>query len=517
MGDQGIGSWPWRRARMLPDAIALRQGAASLSYGQLAQRVDALAGGLASLGVRKGDRVAYLGLNDIATFETFFATGRLGAIFVPLNTRLASAEIADLLADCGARVLVHASEAASLVAEALAAEALAAEALAAGGRAACTVVSLGVDFESLHHEDAFTQTQVALDDPALILYTSGTTGRPKGAVLTHGNLTFNTMNQLAHVDVLRTDVVLCTAPLFHAVGLGQVTLPTLFKGGSVVIAPKFDPAWMLATIGDLQITAFSAVPTMMQMLCDHPGWADADLSSLRYVIYGGSPVLERVARAWQDRGVDVLQGYGMTEAAPGVFLSLSEGSAQRPTSAGVVHFFTDVALLGGDGVVTSAPGTGEVLVNGPNVFAGYWQRPHDTADAMIDGWFRSGDLGRVDDDGWAYIIDRVKDVIISGGENIYPAEVEAVLAQLPQVAECAVVGVPDERWGEVGLAYITTYPETPLDETTVRSHLEQRLAKFKRPHYIHFVEALPRTATGKLQKAKLRAAFEKTDETSERA
>jgi fatty-acyl-CoA synthase len=515
VGDQGVGSWPWRRARMLPDAIALRQGSTSVSYGQLAQRVDALAAGLASLGVRKGDRVAYLGPNDIATFETFFATGRLGAIFVPLNTRLASAEIAGMLTDCGARVLVHAPEAAALVAEALVAEALVAEALVGEARPARAVVSLGASFEALH-KGAFTETQVALDDPALILYTSGTTGRPKGAVLTHGNLTFNTMNQLAHVDVLRSDIVLCTAPLFHAVGLGQVTLPTLFKGGTVVIAPKFDPAWMLAAIGDLHITAFSAVPTMMQMLCDHPGWADADLSSLRYVIYGGSPVLERVARAWQDRGVDVLQGYGMTEAAPGVFLSLQEGSAQRPTSAGVVHFFTDVALLGGDAIVTSAPGTGEVLVSGPNVFAGYWQRPHDTADSMIDGWFRSGDLGRVDDDGWAYIIDRVKDVIISGGENIYPAEVEAVLAQLPQVADCAVVGVPDERWGEVGLAYITTHPETPLDETTVRTHLDQRLAKFKRPQYIRFVDVLPRTATGKLQKAKLREAFAATYERAER-
>jgi fatty-acyl-CoA synthase len=502
---------------MEPNTIALRQGAASLTYGELAQRVDALAAGLASFGVRKGDRVAYLGPNDIATFETLFATGRLGAIFVPLNTRLASAEITDLLLDCGARVLLHAADAAPLVAEALVAEALVAEALVAQARPACAVVSLGASFEALVGKAQFTETQVALDDPALILYTSGTTGRPKGAVLTHGNLTFNTMNQLAHVDVLRSDIVLCTAPLFHAVGLGQVTLPTLFKGGTVVIAPKFDAAWMLAAIGDLHITAFSAVPTMMQMLCDHPGWAAADLSSLRYVIYGGSPVLERVARAWQDRGVDVLQGYGMTEAAPGVFLSLQEGSAQRPTSAGVVHFFTDVALLRGDGVVASAPGDGEVLVSGPNVFRGYWQRPRDTADSMIDGWFRSGDLGRVDDDGWAYIIDRVKDVIISGGENIYPAEVEAVLAQLPQVADCAVVGVPDERWGEVGLAYITTHPETPLDETTVRTHLEQRLAKFKRPQYVRFVDVLPRTATGKLQKAKLREAFAAAPERSERA
>jgi fatty-acyl-CoA synthase len=500
VSDQGIGSWPMRRARIAPGATALRQGGSALTYGQLAERVDALATGLASLGVGKGDRVAYLGVNDVATFETFFAAGRLGAIFVPLNTRLTSAEVADLLADCGARVLVHGTEAASLVAET--------DPIACGVR---SVVSVGgsTGYETLFGDDtsAFAETQVCLDDPALILYTSGTTGRPKGALLTHGNLTFNTMNQLAHVDVLGSDIALCTAPLFHAVGLGQVTLPTLFKGGTVVIAPKFDPVWMLAAIGDLHITAFSAVPTMMQMLCDHPDWADADLSSLRYVIYGGSPVLERVARAWQERGVDVLQGYGMTEAAPGVFLSLPEGSAKRPTSAGVRHFFTDVALLASDGVVTDPPGTGEVLVSGPNVFAGYWRRPHETADTMADGWFRTGDLGRVDDDGWAYIVDRVKDVIISGGENIYPAEVEAVLAQLPQVVECAVVGVPDDRWGEVGRAYIAARADVPLDEATVRLHLEERLAKFKHPHDIRFVDALPRTATGKLMKAALRSDF----------
>ena len=482
---------------MVPDAIALRQGGSALTYRQLADRVDALAAGLASLGVTKGDRVAYLGVNDIATFETLFATGRLGAIFVPLNTRLAGAEIADLLADCGARVLVHGSEAASLVAEA--------------NPIACGVQSVvGIGETAAFTSAGFSETEVSLDDPALILYTSGTTGRPKGAVLTHGNLTFNTMNQLAHVDVLGSDMVLCTAPLFHAVGLGQVTLPTLFKGGTVVLTPKFDPAWMLATIADLHITAFSAVPTMMQMLCDHPDWRDADLSSLRYVIYGGSPVLERVATAWLDRGVDVLQGYGMTEAAPGVFLSLPEGSARRPTSAGVQHFFTDVALLDSDGIAAVPPGTGEVLVTGPNVFAGYWQRPKETAESMVNGWFRTGDLGRVDGDGWAYIIDRVKDVIISGGENIYPAEVEAVLAQLPQVAECAVVGVPDERWGEVGLAYIAARSDSPLDEATVRTHLETRLAKFKRPHYIRFVETLPRTATGKLMKAALRADFKES-------
>jgi fatty-acyl-CoA synthase len=255
MADFGLGSWPARRARIAPDTIALRQGDRALSYAQLAARVEALAGGLAARGVRAGDRVAYLGANDIATFETFFAAGRLGAIFVPLNTRLAGPEIDRLLDDCAPAVLIHGPEEASLIAAEPAARSAA---------------------------------QVRLDDPAVILYTSGTTGRAKGAVLTHANLTWNTMNQLAHVDILSTDIALCTAPLFHVTGLGQVSLPALFKGGTVVVAPRFDPSWMLAAIPALQINAFSAVPTMLQLLCDHPDWPAADLSSLRYVIYGGS-------------------------------------------------------------------------------------------------------------------------------------------------------------------------------------------------------------------------------------
>jgi fatty-acyl-CoA synthase len=248
--------------------------------------------------------------------------------------------------------------------------------------------------------------EVDLADDAVILYTSGTTGTPKGAVLSHANLTFNTMNQLAHADVLGTDTALCMAPLFHATGLGQVSLPTLFKGGTVVVATKFDPAAILATIAGQRITSFSAVPTMLQLLGDHPDFTGTDLSSLRYVIYGGSAVAERVAVAWQRRGVPVLQGYGMTEASPGVYLAVAEGAADRPVSIGFPHFFTDVKLAApGDGGQAEGPagagGQGELLVRGLNVSRGYWQRPAETAAAFHGGWFHSGDVLRVAGDGVA--------------------------------------------------------------------------------------------------------------------
>jgi fatty-acyl-CoA synthase len=487
--DLGVGSWPGRRARIDGTAVALRQGDRSLTYAGLAALVDALAAGLAGLGVRPGDRVAYLGPNDIATFETFFACGRLGAIFVPVNVRLAAPEVAHVLADCRPAVLIHADELAGLVA-------------AAGATVAHVVPLSHVD--SLH-ADGFKPSTVDIGTDALILYTSGTTGRPKGAVLTHRNITANTVNQLVHLDVLRRDVVLCTAPLFHVTGLGQVSLPTLVKGGTVVVAPRFDPEWLLRTVAEQRIAAFSAVPTMLQLLCDSPQWADADLSSLRYVVYGGSPVHERVARAWLDRGVEVLQGYGMTEAAPGVLMAVPGQAAQRPLSAGVPHFFTDIALLGPDGRPAPVPGTGELLVRGPHVFRGYWGRPVETDEVLDgDGWFRSGDVLRIDDAGFGYVVDRVKDVIISGGENIYPAEVEAVLRQLPEVADCAVVGTADERWGEVGLAYLLPAPGAVIDEAAVRAHCAERLARFKVPRYLRVVADLPRTATGKVRRAALR-------------
>ena len=353
--------------------------------------------------------------------------------------------------------------------------------------------------------DQEPEENVGLDDAAVILYTSGTTGKPKGAVLTHGNLTFNTMNQLAHADVLGADTALCVAPLFHVTGLGQVSLPTFFKGGCVLVLPRFDPAVVLDAIASQRINSFAAVPTMLQMLCDHAAFPGTDLTSLRYVIYGGSMVAERVAVAWHRRGVVLLAGYGMTEASPGVYLANPDGAADRPTSVGSPHFFTDVSLrpLSGGG---QEGRSGELLVRGPHVFRGYWNRPADTEQALSDGWFHSGDVVRVDDGGWAYVVDRIKDMIISGGENIYPAEVESEINSLPGVLESAVVAVPDERWGEVGLVFIVAADGLDWDAQTLRDALSARLAAYKIPKHVRLVSSLPKTATGKVRRQDLRAA-----------
>ena len=511
--DLGLGSWPARRARISPDAVALSQSARSLTYRLLAARVDAVAGALARRGVQPGDRVAYLGLNDVATFETLFAAGRLGAVFVPINHRLAAAEIEYLLADAEPHVLVVGPGVAELAGRVL--NGSPAHRPARVLRAAGAVVD-AQDAEDLDEAAAAVSGApfeapgpVRLDDPALFLYTSGTTGRPKGAVLSHGNLTWNTVNQLAHLDVLSTDRALCIAPLFHAVGLGQVTLPVLFKGGAVEVVPKFDAGQVLAMVEALEVASFSCVPTMLQLMAEHPAWPTARLESLRHVVYGGSPVAEHTARAWLDRGVQLQQGYGMTEAGPGVAMVPATGAGDRPVSAGVPHFFTDVAVLGQDGSA-AAPGAGrrgELLVRGPHVFQGYWRQPSDSAEAMVGpdhDWYRTGDVLEADAEGWLTVVDRVKDLIISGGENIYPAEVEAVLAELPAVRSAAVVGAPDERWGEVGIAYVETRPGEVLDRRQALEHLRGRLAGFKLPRELVVVDQLPRNATGKILRASLR-------------
>ncbi|MFE2872020.1 long-chain fatty acid--CoA ligase [Embleya sp. NPDC059259] len=501
----GLGTWPARRARISPERTAIVEAGRALTYAALAKRTARLAGHLAERGVRPGDRVAYLGVNAASTFETFFATWLLGAIVVPLNFRLSGPEIRYMLADAGATVLVHSPDTDALLAAAAPLPDTLRTRVPVGPADPGPADSPDLAAAIAAGPALDVPPAVSLDDPAVLLYTSGTTGRPKAAVLSHANLTWNTINQLAHIDFGHDERSLCISPLFHATGLGQVTLPTFFKGGSVEPVARFDAGAVLDRIEHAAITSFSAVPTMLAMMCEHPRWAQVDLGSLTSVVYGGSPVQERVARAWLDRGVRLRQGYGMTEASPGVYLAPASGAAARPVAVGVPHFFTDVAMLrdGRPGPLDATPG--ELLVRGPHVFSGYWNRPADSADSFVDGWFRTGDLLSVGADGWASVTDRVKDLIISGGENVYPAEVEAVLLRLDTIAHVAVVAVPDARWGEVGAAYIQPREGCTLDESGVRSHLEAHLARFKIPKYVVFVTALPANATGKIRRVELRA------------
>ncbi|WP_160663313.1 acyl-CoA synthetase [Pseudarthrobacter sp. ATCC 49987] len=521
MENFGIGSWLQRRRPKSGSKTALISGGRELSYEQFADRTVRLANALRDRGVAKGDRVAYLGENHPSFLETLFACGTLGAIFVPLNTRLAPPEIQFQLQDCGAGTLVHAGSLGDLAARGSAGTAVArlvvvadsldgSSASAAGGgvQAARGADAAAVeDFEDLvaSGSDQPVDEPVTLDDGAMILYTSGTTGRPKGALLTHGNVTWNCINVIVDFDFSSQDVALMISPMFHVASLDMGVLPTLLKGGTVILESRFDPSRVLALIEQYSVTTMSGVPTTYQLICEHPAWASTDLSSLNKLTCGGSAIPMRVLDAYESRGLQIGTGYGMTETAPAATVLPAARSRDKAGSAGLPHFFTDVRIA--DPIAgTAEPGTGgEIQIKGPNVIPEYWNRTDATAESYAEGgWFKSGDMGYKDDDGFVFVSDRIKDMIISGGENIYPAEVEQAITELEAVGSVAVIGVPDEKWGEVPRAVVLLREGAQLTEEQLRRYLDGRLARYKIPKSVVFVDEMPRTASGKIRKADLR-------------
>lgn len=507
MRNQGLGSWTARRARKSPRATAVIHRDRGYDYQELHERSLGRAAQLSAAGLGRGDRVAYLGPNHPAYLETLFAAGLLGAVFVPLNTRLTTAELAYCLADSASTLLVHTDEFAQ-PADA-AARAASQEADHRVGLVRASEIEAG---------SAELDEPVGLDDPCMILYTSGTTGRPKGAVLTHGNLVWNAINVVVDTDLAHDEVTLVSAPLFHTASLGMTCLPTLLKGGTVVLEEAFDEHRALELIARHRVTLLFGVPAMYQRLADAPGFAATDLSSIRTLMCGGAPVPRTLIDRYLARGLGFIQGYGLTEASPGTLLLDAEHAVSKAGSAGVPHFFTDVRLFsldapgpdgasGPEGAATAPGETGELRVSGPNVMAGYWGRPRETAGTLVEGWLRTGDLAVADQDGYVRIVDRLKDLIISGGENISPAEVEEVLFRHPAVADCAVIGVPDERWGEVGRAVVVARGGVRPGDELAAALLEfaaSHLAGYKVPKSVVFVESVPRSGAGKALKSVLR-------------
>jgi fatty-acyl-CoA synthase len=503
----GLGSWPERRLLISPDRDAIWFEGTTTSHAGFAFRVRRVAAALAALGVVSGDRVTWTGGNHPSALETLYACGQLGAIWVPLNARLAAPEAEFVLTHSGASVVVHGrdhGELADALRDRLPAVRhwVAAEPPSDGGSGCLPYEELLADADPEPRDEP-----VALDDPCLIMYTSGTTGRPKGAVLTHGNMTWNAVNQLLGFDLAQDERTLALAPLFHIGGLNGTVIPTLLRGGCAVLVRRFDPAETLAVIEGQRVNSFFAVPTMLDAMAREPGFPTRDLSALRTIGAAGAPLPLPTLRTWLDRGVTMQQAYGMTETAPGATVLDSADAERKVGSAGKPVFFTDVRVLRPDGSQADPGEVGEIVIQGPNVMAGYWNEPEQTAAVIRDGWYHSGDAGSVDDEGFLYVRDRYKDMIISGGENVYPAEVESALLELPEVLEAAVIGVPDPRWGEVGLAVVVPVPGTVPDPEALRSGLRARLAAFKVPTYVELADELPRTATGKVRKPDLRRRY----------
>ena len=448
--------------------------------------------------------MAYLGENHPSFLEAFFATGTLGAIFVPLNTRLAPPEIAFALCDSGATVLIHSAELTEL-----------ATVGSDGTQVRRRIVADGpvVEGGPVEHLETIVAAAAAghrdvdvdLADPAMIQYTSGTTGHPKGAVISHQNIAWNSYNVLVDYELSATSVSLMISPMFHAAALGMGVLPMLLKGANVVLEAHFDAGRVLELIPRHRVTALSGVPTTFQLICEHPAFPTTDLSSVRMLTCGGSAVPTRVLDAYEQRGLSFTGGYGMTETSPGVTSLQPTFSRLKAGSAGLAHFFTDVRVADDAGRDLPAGQSGEIQIQGPNVFAGYWERSEATAESFTaDGWFRSGDIGYRDESGFLFVADRLKDMIISGGENIYPAEIEQVILEPDAVAGVAVVGVPDQRWGEVPRAYVQLRPGRTVTVDDVIEHLSGRLARYKIPRTVVVLDELPRTSSGKIRKRDLR-------------
>lgn len=508
MHNFGLGSWPERRLSLSPDKDALWFEGVTTSHREFALRVRQVAGVLATAGARTGDRVAWFGANHPAALETLYACGQLGAIWVPVNARLTAGEAEYVLSHSGARVIVHGADTAQVMDE-------------LRDRLPDVVSRLAVETPDPDAYDAAVaaadpqvrDVPVTLEDPCLIMYTSGTTGHSKGAVLTHGNMTWNAINQSLGFDFSADERTLALAPLFHIGGLNGTVNPTLLRGGCAVLMRRFDAATALDVIETQRVNSFFAVPTMLDLISREPDFAERNLSALRTIGAAGAPLPLPLLRTWLGRGVTVQQAYGMTEAAPGCTVLDSADARRKVGSAGKPMFFTDIRVVRSDGSAAAPNEVGEITVSGPNVMAGYWNDPQRTAQVLVDGWYHSGDAGSFDDDGFLYIRDRYNDMIISGGENVYPAEIESALLELPSVLEAAVIGVPDARWGEVGLAVLVAAPEANLSPESVRQAMRERLAGFKVPHYVKFVDEMPKTATGKIRKPDLRIRYAPAKET----
>jgi len=480
-----------RRAELTPDADAVHFEGRWYTYAELDDRATRLAALLHAEGVRKGDRVSILAWNHLAHLDLILATAKGGFVYTPLNTRLAAPEQEALGAYLRPKLVLH-DEPHSAVAAA-----------AARGADAPTL-ELGAYGKQLAATDPVPPPDPGLgpEDPQMILLTGGTTGLPKGAVLPFRQGFYNAINTVLSWGLRPDDCAIQATPAFHA-AVNALTIPLLHMGARVVLQSSFDPGDYLAKVEEHGATILFLVPTMFHMLAQDEGFAAADMSSVRWAISGGAACPEPVREAYRSRGVRFKQGYGLSEAGVNCFSITLDQAEQRPQSVGKPVLHARAAVRRPDGSRCEAGEVGELTLAGPHVFSGYFERPEETAETLKDGWLWTGDLAVVDEDGFFTIVGRRKEMFVSGGENVYPSEVEAAIYDHPAVAECAVLGVPDPRWGEVGLAAVRLHPGTTLGEDELRSYLKERLANYKVPKSIRIVSELPKSAAGKILKTRL--------------
>lgn len=482
-----IGSLPdllAKRALLGPDRIALEQGDHTITYAALDSRAAAAAALMAERGVGEGDRVAILSRNRIAFFEILFGCAKLGAILVPLNWRMPQPELDQLLDDCEPVLLFREGDAG-----------------ASSDR--LPVIDLDADYEDCLASAPAIAVRRAWPEAATwyLLYTSGTTGRPKGVIYTFRMALANAVNIGTAIDLCSTDTTLCFLPHFHTAGINLHSLPTLFVGGRVIVLESFEPEEIVQLLEARRLDALFAVPTVYQALVEHPRFADAPLGHVRHWGCGGAPLPDRLVERYKPLGVRICNGMGMTETGPTAFLLDPADAWDRVGSVGKPQLLCAVRIVDEAGRDVADGEVGDLLFGGPAVTPGYWRNPEANAAAFTpDGWLRSGDLVRRDGDGFHYVVGRRKEMFISGGANIYPAEIENVLSAHPEVAEAAVVAAPDPYWGEIGQAFVLPVDDARLTPADLEVHCRARLAGYKVPRHFEIVADFPRTAAGKIQK-----------------
>jgi len=490
---QTIDSWLNTHATHQPDAPALNFQDKSWTYRGFAGWVEQIAGALQhALGLERGDRVAFLGRNSDTEVALFFACARLGLIMVPMNWRLAPAELNYILADSGAKILFHDAHFIDNIPAAL--EGLSARAVDTSDRLADLIAA---------NAGKSVVSAAVLSDPLFIVYTSGTTGRPKGAVLTQHSILWNALISLHAHDFTPADHILNMLPLFHVGGINIQMMPCFFVGGQVTLHPAFDPEATIKALEHQGITTTVCVPTVMKALLFHPDWGDLKLPTLRLFNTGSTDVPVEIIEANHKRGIPMVQVYGATETGPIATYQKAHEAVATQGSIGRCGAHTQIKLMRDDKTVAPTGTPGEIWVKGPNNFSHYWNDPEATKAALVDGWFRTGDVAIQDKGGLYWFADRVKHVIISGGENIYPAELERVLGRVPGITDCAVVGRKHPKWGEVPVAVVVIGENGP-DRAAILAAFGDEIARFKHPKGVVFVDSMPRNAMGKVVASEVR-------------
>ncbi len=508
-----IGDYLGRRNIYSPEALAIVDTGKSpelrLTYADMNIRAKKVANWLKSEAlVKQGDRVAILAQDGLEHLDLFFACGKLGAIHTGLNWRLHWRELLALIENVTPLVLVYDDGLIENVKQLAQAETSIRKWVHLSGAG----IGGSIDFNHVLQtasDTKITCETLTAEDIAALLFTGGTTGLPKGAQISHRQIAWTGYNTVIH-DLGHNDIYLNVFPMFHAGGLFAYMVAQIIFGGTTILTKRFDPELVLNLIEREKVTIFAAVPAMYQMLTQAPNWAEADLSSLRFCTSGGAPLpVPLVEYYTSEKGVKFKQGFGMTEFGPGLFALAPEDAIRKAGSIGRPNFFVDARIVDPETKKMLGPNqVGELVLKGPSISSGYFNNAKAWAEVIDDqGWFHTGDLARHDDDWYFYIVDRLKDMIISGGENVYPNEIEAILYRHPAVLQCAVIGVPDPKWGEVGKACVVLKPGQAVTETEMLDHLADNLAKYKVPKSVKFLDALPISGAGKILKHELKAKF----------